>query len=68
YMEAIISDSSLLIPLLEKNGQGFKKWGDAAEKAGAIMSDDLVKSLAEAKQNLQLMDLQWQGVEARLVN
>lgn len=68
YMEAIISDSSLLIPLLEKNGQGFKKWGDAAEKAGAIMSDDLVTSLAEAKQNLQLMDLQWQGVEVRLVN
>jgi len=68
YMEAIISDSSLLIPLLENGGKGFKKWGDAAEKAGAIMSDDLVKSLAEAKQNLQLMDLQWQGVEVRLVN
>lgn len=68
YMEAIISDSSLLIPLLEKNGQGFKKWGDAAERAGAIMSDDLVKSLAQARENLQLMDLQWQGVEARLVN
>ncbi len=68
YMEAIISDSSLLIPLLEKNGQGFKKWGDAAEKAGAIMSDDLVTSLAEAKESLQLMDLQWQGVEARLIN
>ncbi|MGQ1665781.1 transglycosylase SLT domain-containing protein [Acinetobacter baumannii] len=68
YMEAIISDSSLLIPLLENGGEGFKKWGDAAEKAGAIMSDDLVKSLAQAKENLQLMDLQWQGVEARLVN
>ncbi|MBF6822463.1 transglycosylase SLT domain-containing protein, partial [Acinetobacter baumannii] len=34
----------------------------------AIMSDDLVKSLAQARENLQLMDLQWQGVEARLVN
>lgn len=32
------------------------------------MSDDLVKSLAQARENLQLMDLQWQGVEARLVN
>nr|WP_228713133.1 hypothetical protein [Acinetobacter sp. FDAARGOS_558] len=42
--------------------------GDAAERAGAIMSDDLVKSLAQARENLQLMDLQWQGVEARLVN
>ncbi|EXI15372.1 transglycosylase SLT domain protein [Acinetobacter sp. 723929] len=68
YMEAIISDSSLLIPLLENGGEGFKKWGDAAERAGAIMSDDLVKSLAQARENLQLMDLQWQGVEARLVN
>ncbi|WP_202746340.1 transglycosylase SLT domain-containing protein [Acinetobacter baumannii] len=68
YMEAIISDSSLLIPLLENGGEGFKKWGDAAEKAGAIMSDDLVRSLAEAKESLQLMDLQWQGVEARLIN
>ncbi|TPT98399.1 replication protein [Acinetobacter baumannii] len=68
YMEAIISDSSLLIPLLENGGKGFKEWGDAAEKAGAIMSDDLVKSLAQARENLQLMDLQWQGVEARLVN
>ncbi len=26
YMEAIISDSSLLIPLLEKGGKGFKEW------------------------------------------
>lgn len=68
YMEAIISDSSLLIPLLENGGEGFKKWGDAAERAGAIMSDDLVKSLAQARENLQLMDLQWQGVEARLIN
>lgn len=68
YMESIISDSSLLIPLLEKNGQGFKFWGDAAQKAGAIMSDDMVKSLTDAKTNLQLMDLQWQGLQATLVN
>lgn len=68
YMEQIISDSSLLIPLLEKNGQGFKFWGDAAQKAGAIMSDEMVKSLADAKTNLQLMDLQWQGLQATLIN
>lgn len=68
YMEQIISDSSLLIPLLEKNGQGFKFWGDAAQKAGTIMSDEMVKSLADAKTYLQLMDLQWQGLQATLVN
>lgn len=68
YMESVISDSSLLIPLLEKNGQGFKYWGDAAEKAGAIMSNDMVNSLTSAKMNLQLMDLQWQGLQATLIN
>ncbi|EOY3219541.1 transglycosylase SLT domain-containing protein [Acinetobacter baumannii] len=68
YMEAIISDSSLLIPLLEKGGKGFKEWGDAAEKAGAIMTDELVANLSEAKKQLMLMDLQWQGLENRLIN
>lgn len=68
YMEAIISDSSLLIPLLENGGAGFKKWGDAAQKAGAIMSQDMIQSLADAKENLQLLDLQWQGLQANLIN
>lgn len=68
YMEAIISDSSLLIPLLENGGKGFKEWGDAAEKAGAIMTDELAANLSEAKKQLMLMDLQWQGLENRLIN
>ncbi|MGK6755223.1 hypothetical protein ACKUV4_015335 [Acinetobacter baumannii] len=42
YYGSTISDSSLLIPLLENGGE-FKN-GDAAERAGAIMSDDLLKA------------------------
>ncbi|OAL78454.1 hypothetical protein AY606_08490 [Acinetobacter sp. SFB] len=68
YMEQIISDSSLLIPLLENGGAGFKKWGEAAKDAGAIMSDSMVSQLALAKENLQMLDLQWQGFQATLVN
>ncbi|WP_284084793.1 transglycosylase SLT domain-containing protein [Acinetobacter nosocomialis] len=68
YMEAIISDSSLLIPLLENGGQGFKEYGEAAKKAGAIMTDDLAANLAEAKKQMMLMDLQWQGLEYRMIN
>lgn len=68
YMEAIISDSSLLIPLLQNGGEGFKKWGDAAQRANAIMSDEMIGNLALAKENLQLMNLQWQGLQATLVN
>ncbi len=68
YMEAIISDSSLLIPLLENGGQGFKEYGEAAKKAGAIMNDELAANLAEAKKQIMLMDLQWQGLEYRMIN
>jgi len=39
FMEAIASDASLLTPLLSNNAEGFKKIGDEAEKAGAVLSD-----------------------------
>lgn len=68
YMEALISDSTALIPLLENGGAGFKKWGDAAQRAGAIMDDAMIKKLSQAKENLQIMDLQWQGIQATMVN
>jgi len=68
YMEAIISDSSLLIPLLQNGGEGFKKWGDAAERANAIMSDEMIESLALAKENVQLLNLQWEGLKTTLIN
>lgn len=68
YMEAIISDSSLLIPLLENGGEGFKKWGDAAERANAIMSNEMIENLALAKENVQLLNLQWDGLQATLIN
>ncbi len=67
YMEQIISGSSQLIPLLEDNGKGFKEWGDRAKEAGAIMSNDVVKDLVEAQKNLQIFDLQWQGLKNGLI-
>ncbi|MDQ9037632.1 transglycosylase SLT domain-containing protein [Acinetobacter seifertii] len=67
YMESIISDSSELIPLLENNGKLFKEWGDIAKETGAIMTDDMVKSLAEAQKNIQILELRWQGLKNGLV-
>lgn len=46
YMEAIASDSALLLPLLRSNGQGWRELGDEAQRAGAVMSD---QSLAGAR-------------------
>lgn len=39
YMEAIASDATLLLPLLEDNGKKFEELGDRAEKAGAVLSE-----------------------------
>lgn len=68
YMEAIVSDSSKLIPLLRDGGKGFKEWGDKAKEAGAIMSDSMIQQMDEAKKNLQVFDLQWQGLKTTLIN
>lgn len=67
YMEQIISDSSQLIPLLENNGKLFKEWGERAKEAGAVMSDDMVRSLVEAQKNLQIFEMQWEGLKNGLV-
>lgn len=68
YMEQIINDGSLLIPLLKDGGTGFKKWGEEAKNAGAIMSKDMVDNLGKAEENLYTLELQFQGFQAILIN
>ncbi len=55
YMEALASDSSLLIPLLQNNGQEMKRFGDEAQRTGQIMSDDLIKQSKEFQQSIQTL-------------
>lgn len=47
YMEAIASDSTMLLPLLRNNAEGFRLLGEQAEAAGSIMGDDTLKSAQE---------------------
>ncbi|MDD2001529.1 tail tape measure protein [Pseudomonas putida] len=47
YLEAIASDATALLPLLRDNAEGFRKYGDAAEAAGAVMDE---KTILAAKQ------------------
>lgn len=68
YMEQIVNDGSLLIPLLKDGGAGFKKWGEEAKNAGAIMSKGMVDNLNKAKDNLYTLQLQFQGFQATMVN
>jgi len=68
YMEQLANDASLLIPLLKNGGEGFDKWGQAAARANAIMSDEMIENLAIAKENVKYLDLQWQGFKNTLIN
>lgn len=68
FMEQIADEGSLLIPMLKNGGEGFTKWGDAAQRAGAILSDSMIKDLKEAKENIALLSLEWQGFQADIVN
>ncbi len=47
YLEAIASDATALLPLLRNNAEGFRKYGEAAEAAGAVMDE---KTILAAKQ------------------
>lgn len=62
YMEALASDSTLLLPLLKNNGQAMKELGDQAQAAGAILSNDLVQQGVELDKNLNTLQLTVQGL------
>ncbi|OTL19440.1 transglycosylase SLT domain-containing protein [Acinetobacter pittii] len=68
YMEQLVDDGSALIPMLQNGGAGFKKWGEEAKAAGAIMSDSMIANLKTAKENVFKLQLQFQGLQAILVN
>ncbi len=63
YMEAIASDSSMLIPLLRNNSAGFRQWGDAAEAAGAIIDGKTTKATNRLREITQEADLAMMGLK-----
>lgn len=62
YMEAIASDSTLLLPLLEKNGEAYKVLAKEAEEYGAIISEDNVKANKVFSQQLRSLNKMFQAV------
>lgn len=62
YMEAIASDSSLLIPLLRNGGEGFKFWGEEAQKAGAIMSGETLDATRDLQIEMERVRLSVEGM------
>lgn len=56
YLEAIASDSALLLPLLRDNGEAFGLLADEAEHLGVILSEDAIKQAREFADNLSRLD------------
>lgn len=57
YMEALANDASLLIPLLENNGESWKKLAAQAKEMGVVISDLDSKQLLELSKTMAELTL-----------
>lgn len=53
WLEAIASDATLLQPLLRDGGAEFRRLGEEAERAGRIMSDEMVRAAKDVEEGLR---------------
>uniref|UniRef100_UPI0013A6CB14 transglycosylase SLT domain-containing protein n=1 Tax=Acinetobacter sp. CFCC 10889 TaxID=1775557 RepID=UPI0013A6CB14 len=67
YLESMGSDLTNLIPLFANGGEAAKIYGDAAERAGIIMSDNTIQQTKILKEQVYLLDLQMQGAKNQLM-
>lgn len=52
YMEAMASDSTALIPLLQDNGKAMREIGDEAERTGQIMSKEALDAAEKYRREM----------------
>jgi len=68
YMEQMASDSSLLAPLLARNGEEMKRLGDEASRFGGVMNNETVQAAKELDQNLQRLETMFKGLSITIAN
>lgn len=68
YLESMASDMTDLYPLLANGGEGMKLYGDMAERAGIIMTDQTKEAALSLKDQMFMLDLQMQGAKNQLVS
>lgn len=67
YLESMASDLTDLYPLLANGGEGMRLYGDMAERAGIIMTDKTKEAALLLKDQMFMLDLQFQGVKNQLM-
>jgi uncharacterized membrane-anchored protein YhcB (DUF1043 family) len=55
YLEAIASDSALLLPLLQNNGEAFNRLAEEARALGVVLDRDAIQQSREFSANLERM-------------
>ncbi|ASE52977.1 TPA: phage tail protein [Stenotrophomonas maltophilia] len=68
YMEAIASDSAMLIPLLRNNSAEFNRMGNAAEAAGSIIDVQLTQAMLGMRDVTNRAELSLQGMKVQVVS
>lgn len=66
YMEAIASDSTALLPLLQDNGKAWRELGDEAERYGAILSDEAIKAAEAYREESRKLEASMAGVRVEI--
>ncbi|WKT59103.1 hypothetical protein Q2E61_09200 [Microbulbifer thermotolerans] len=66
YMEAMASDATVLLPLLRNNAEGFRAFADEAERAGAILDDETIRSAQELNAALFLAEQSTIGIKNQI--
>lgn len=66
YMEAIASDSSMLLPLLQSGGREWRALGDEAQSYGAILSDEAIAATKAYKEEQQKLDAAMKGLRIEM--
>ena len=61
-MEALASDASLLLPLLEDNAAELERLTDMAQKTGAVMTREEAETLKQAADNMREMNAVLDGL------
>lgn len=60
--ENMANDFTKLLPIFADNGAAIEAWGDAAERAGAIMDEQAIKKSQELQTQTALLELQLKGM------
>jgi len=67
YLEAVADEATGLIPLLKNNGEGFRTFGDQAQKTGKILSEFEVDRLVQADLAVKNLQASFDGASRQLV-